>query len=318
MNVKLFQGAALGVSFLSCSAVSAATLSIPSGDQVLISNLDYQWASTAHGPGLGNTFEFDSINVVQDFNGSDGSTYGVSAASDLQALYAGDSIMITKGPGFGTVPFEVEGHATLPGDSFDYEMRVGTGSDLGATQHYEPWIIQIDAGANESNGQPAIVRVTSSIAGTISGDDNAYSQATWTVVVDGVPLQNRMLVIATGSTDFSDDDSIDIATTIGSSVALQADGIMIGDGAVAVFGDPAVDIQCRFTKFDFTVTLMIPACDADLNADGIVDTADLGVLIGVFGANAPAADINGDGIVDTADLGILLGSFGQGCGMNAP
>ncbi|MCB9838725.1 MAG: hypothetical protein H6813_05250 [Phycisphaeraceae bacterium] len=49
---------------------------------------------------------------------------------------------------------------------------------------------------------------------------------------------------------------------------------------------------------------------ADLNGDGIVDTADLGILLGAFGTNNPAADVNGDGVVDTADLGILLGVFG--------
>ena len=52
---------------------------------------------------------------------------------------------------------------------------------------------------------------------------------------------------------------------------------------------------------------------ADLNVDGVVDTADLGGLIGSFGNTSPFADINGDGVVDTADLGILIGSFGQTC-----
>jgi len=51
-------------------------------------------------------------------------------------------------------------------------------------------------------------------------------------------------------------------------------------------------------------------CDADLNGDGAIDTADLGLLIGQFGTAGPAADLNGDGIVDTADLGILIGAFG--------
>ena len=49
---------------------------------------------------------------------------------------------------------------------------------------------------------------------------------------------------------------------------------------------------------------------ADLNGDGIVDTADLGILILQFGTAGPEADINGDGIVDTADLGILILQFG--------
>ena len=54
-------------------------------------------------------------------------------------------------------------------------------------------------------------------------------------------------------------------------------------------------------------------CPADLNADGVVDGADLGLLIGDWGACAGCpSDIDGDGVVDGADLGLLLGSWG-GC-----
>ena len=52
---------------------------------------------------------------------------------------------------------------------------------------------------------------------------------------------------------------------------------------------------------------------ANLNGDGAIDTADLGILIGQFGTAGPEADINGDGVVDTADLGILIGAFGTVC-----
>ncbi|MCB9837838.1 MAG: S8 family serine peptidase [Phycisphaeraceae bacterium] len=55
------------------------------------------------------------------------------------------------------------------------------------------------------------------------------------------------------------------------------------------------------------------APSADLNADGAVDTADLGGLIGSFGNTGPFGDINGDATVDTADLGILLNQFGVSC-----
>ena len=51
----------------------------------------------------------------------------------------------------------------------------------------------------------------------------------------------------------------------------------------------------------------------DLTGDGVVDTADLGGLIGSFGGPGPFGDINGDGIVDTADLGLLIAAFGDAC-----
>jgi hypothetical protein len=69
---------------------------------------------------------------------------------------------------------------------------------------------------------------------------------------------------------------------------------------------------------DPTISVAYPdqlaACIADINRDGKVDTADLGMLVGQFGAQCPCtADLNGDGVVDTADLGILIGAFGQFC-----
>jgi len=60
--------------------------------------------------------------------------------------------------------------------------------------------------------------------------------------------------------------------------------------------------------FSFTTGLL-----ADLNADNIVDTSDLGILIGEFGGPGPTSDLNGDGVVDTSDLGVLIGAFGATC-----
>ncbi|MCB9847902.1 MAG: hypothetical protein H6814_05760 [Phycisphaeraceae bacterium] len=52
----------------------------------------------------------------------------------------------------------------------------------------------------------------------------------------------------------------------------------------------------------------------DINGDCVVDTADLGILLGEFLTAGPAgSDLNGDGVVDTADLGLLLGAFGSMC-----
>ncbi|MFO0961840.1 MAG: hypothetical protein U0625_02925 [Phycisphaerales bacterium] len=52
-----------------------------------------------------------------------------------------------------------------------------------------------------------------------------------------------------------------------------------------------------------------PACTGDLNNDGVVNGADLGLLLGNWG-NAGIGDINNDGIVNGADLGLLLGNWG--------
>jgi len=56
-------------------------------------------------------------------------------------------------------------------------------------------------------------------------------------------------------------------------------------------------------------------CAADLDGDGTVDGADLGVLLQAWGKCPPGtpcdADLNGDGVVDGADLGILLAAWGN-------
>ncbi|MCP4833725.1 MAG: hypothetical protein GY895_03080 [Phycisphaera sp.] len=51
-------------------------------------------------------------------------------------------------------------------------------------------------------------------------------------------------------------------------------------------------------------------CVGDINLDGIVNAADLGLLIGAWGNKGGAADLNGDGLVTAADLGLLIGGWG--------
>ena len=58
-----------------------------------------------------------------------------------------------------------------------------------------------------------------------------------------------------------------------------------------------------------------PACPTDINGDGLIDTADLGIIIAAFGSHGAGlpSDLNGDMAVDTADLGILIAAFGSSC-----
>ncbi len=67
----------------------------------------------------------------------------------------------------------------------------------------------------------------------------------------------------------------------------------------------------------FTVTFRVlgegsgtaAACVGDLNNDGVVNGADLGLLLGNWN-NSGVGDLNNDGIVNGADLGLLLGNWG--------
>jgi len=49
-----------------------------------------------------------------------------------------------------------------------------------------------------------------------------------------------------------------------------------------------------------------PGNPADLNGDGLVNGADLGLLLIAWGSPGPAGDLNNDGIVNGADLGLFL------------
>jgi hypothetical protein len=53
-------------------------------------------------------------------------------------------------------------------------------------------------------------------------------------------------------------------------------------------------------------------CTGDLTADGIVNGADLGVMLSAWGGctGGCAADLNRDGVVNGADLGVLLNNWG--------
>ena len=52
-------------------------------------------------------------------------------------------------------------------------------------------------------------------------------------------------------------------------------------------------------------------CPGDINGDGKVDAADLGLLISAWNTSDPAADYNEDGMVDAADLGLLISAWGN-------
>ncbi len=54
----------------------------------------------------------------------------------------------------------------------------------------------------------------------------------------------------------------------------------------------------------------LPPVVGDLNGDGVVDGADLGLLLAAWGQAGGPADLNGDLFVDGGDLGILLANWG--------
>ncbi|MFO0873953.1 MAG: multiheme c-type cytochrome [Phycisphaerales bacterium] len=70
--------------------------------------------------------------------------------------------------------------------------------------------------------------------------------------------------------------------------------------------------QGKSTPVDMDTAMLVLATPVfgDLNGDGVVDGADLGLLLGAWGSRGGPADLNGDGVVDGADLGLLRGNWG--------
>jgi hypothetical protein len=56
--------------------------------------------------------------------------------------------------------------------------------------------------------------------------------------------------------------------------------------------------------------LVFNLINGDLNADNVIDDADLLSVLFDFGTNNAATDLNGDGVVDDADLLTVLFNFG--------
>jgi len=51
-------------------------------------------------------------------------------------------------------------------------------------------------------------------------------------------------------------------------------------------------------------------CIGDLNGDGVINGAEISIVLGAWSTGNSYADINGDGVVDGADLAMILGSWG--------
>jgi hypothetical protein len=76
--------------------------------------------------------------------------------------------------------------------------------------------------------------------------------------------------------------------------------------------DPQSLVEAAVDLFRLREIRCAPAGNpADLNGDGVVDGADLGILLSAWGATGHPADLNRDGIVDGADLGMLLSAWGN-------
>ena len=79
-------------------------------------------------------------------------------------------------------------------------------------------------------------------------------------------------------------------------------------GSTALVGNPIDASNGAFSGAGYVYDLSLLS-GADLNGDGVVNSADLAELLAAWGSGGPA-DLDGDGVTDAADLAILLAAWG--------
>lgn len=95
--------------------------------------------------------------------------------------------------------------------------------------------------------------------------------------------------------------------TEATSVAIEQAILLSCDDVSA--SDPAFGGQLGAGRIDAGAAVLagpVRPAEGDLNGDGSINGADLGILLTQWGAVHSSADLNGDGVVDGADLGRLL------------
>ena len=158
---------------------------------------------------------------------------------------------------------------------------------------------------------PVLVTCSASLNGFVGGNGvDGSASADWSVRCAGPAVISDSVSVTEGGTQFNDSHTLTFPMVIGDEFNLEALFSLRANGTSDITG---ADSFSEYYGIDVTVSVTAFACSADLNADGAVDTADLGILISEFGTSGTLADVNNDGVVDTADLGSLVGVFGQPC-----
>lgn len=163
------------------------------------------------------------------------------------------------------------------------------------------------------------------------GDRSAYVGRTLRfslrTTVNDWPPGNTLALVGGGGTVLVHSFALPTNAWARYTVPLMASSFKVGSAngpaatagqLAAVLGNlAALRISAEFgseageeTSFLDSVVFGGSTCVGDLDADGVVDGADLGVLLAAWDTGSPLADLTGDRLVDGADLGVLLAGWG--------
>ena len=219
--------------------------------------------------------------------------------------FAGQTFLIRIGSsdgsvGDGVLRIECDGVGGPENDECDSPDAVFEGSNLIST-----------LGAT-SSGIDDIVGCSTTSGSAVNADFWFLYDVNCTGIVEistcGAEFDTRLTVYdaaagcpSSGDASYAcNDDSCDTGSFV-TFPALEGQSFLIrvgsSDGSTG-----AADLVIACTPFG-------DPCPEDLNGDGIVNGADLGLLLGAWGTNG--GDINGDGLTNGADLGLMLGAWGD-------
>ena len=157
-------------------------------------------------------------------------------------------------------------------------------------------------GVHLVQGTPALTRVTvrnnqsSNLIGGVSW--YATGSSTARLVMNACSVTGNTAAVTQGGLGISETLTLPVATTL--------------QGTTVCNNTPRPNVSGRWIDLGGNT---ICDCVGDLNVDGVVNGADLGLMLsswGPCGANCPY-DLNADGQVNGADLGLVLSAWGA-CG----
>ncbi len=133
---------------------------------------------------------------------------------------------------------------------------------------------------------------------------NQFSSPT----LEGCVFTGNQAFVGGGLSNFDSSATVSSSNFCGNAVAdlgFEIASQIDGDPIAGEEAGNCIAIDCDDCEED-----SFSSCVADLNEDGLVDSADLGFIIAGWGTADSLADLDGDGFVDAADLGVLIGEWG--------
>jgi predicted outer membrane repeat protein len=184
---------------------------------------------------------------------------------------------------------------------------LGFGLDESSPSVTNCWVTNMTSASGFGAG--AYIRGSESILTRCSFEANVASYYGAGMYVDassgkGGYASHLTLVDCTieGNTATYGGGGIYVSSNLGSTVALTGTTVC-GNAPDQIYGD-------WLDNGGNTVAEACSApCVADLNSDGVVNGADLGLMLAAWGGSGDA-DLNGDGAVNGADLGLMLAAWG--------